>query len=338
MPTVLIVPEAMREVPERYVDVLREAGCDIRYPKNPLLARNLGGDDELIDELRGIDATIAGSEGYTARVLAASPRLRVIARAGVGYDGVDVPSATERRIAVTITPTSNHEAVAEMTLALLFAASRMIVANDKQVRAGAWPRRLPMALRGKTIGIFGLGRIGRSLAVRAAALGMRVLATESFPDPEFVRTQGIELVDLDRLLTESDVISVHAPLTYETRGLFNANAFHKMKPGSIFLNTARGLLMVEADLYRALASGHLRAAGLDVFEQEPPDASNPLFQLENIVVSPHIAGADETSLVAMGVEAAQCIASLYRGVWPEGAVVNHSLKDLFRWDGGYVIR
>jgi len=331
MPTCLIVPESMREVPERYVDVLHEAGFDIAYPKNPELARNLGGEDELIDELRGVDATIAGSEGYTAKVLAASPMLRVIARAGVGYDGVNVPAATDHDIPVTITPTANHEAVAEMTLALMFAASRMIVSNDKQVRGGQWPRRLPMATRGKTMGIFGLGRIGSSLAFRAAALGMRVLATEKYPNPEFVRSQKIELVELDQLLAESDVMSVHAPLTDETRGLFNAKAFARMKPGSIFLNTARGGLMVEADLYRALESGHLRAAGLDVFEKEPPAADNPLFQLDNLVASPHIAGGDETSLVAMGVEAAQCIAALYHGKWPDGAVVNDSLKGSFRW-------
>ncbi len=331
MPTCLIVPEAMREIPERYVDVLTSAGFEIKYPMNAELARNRGGEAELIDELAGIDATIAGSEGYTPNVLAACPQLRVIARAGVGYDGVNVPAATEHNIPVTITPTANHEAVAEMTLALLFAASRMIVSNDQQVRAGNWPRRLPMATRGKTIGIFGLGRIGSSLAYRALALGMRVLATEKFPNPEFVRSNNIELVELDELLSGSDVISVHAPLTDETRGLFNADAFSKMKPGSIFLNTARGGLMVEADLHAALSSGHLRSAGLDVFEQEPPSADNPLFKLDNIVVSPHIAGADETSLVAMGVEAAECIASLHRGQWPEGAVVNEAIKDTFRW-------
>ncbi|HUG69675.1 MAG TPA: hypothetical protein VMM76_18130, partial [Pirellulaceae bacterium] len=131
MPTCLIVPESMREVPERYVDVLRAAGFDILYPRNQELARNHGGEAELIEELQGVDATIAGSEGYTPNVLAASPRLRVIARAGVGYDGVHVPAATDHDIAVTITPTANHEAVAEMTLALMFAACRMIVSNDK---------------------------------------------------------------------------------------------------------------------------------------------------------------------------------------------------------------
>lgn len=321
----------MREVAAPYVDVLRHAGLDVVYPTNPLLARNKCTRDELLAELSVADATIASSECYDAGILAALPKLRVIARAGVGYDAVDVSAATQHNIAVTITPTANREAVSELTLALLFATTKYIVSNDRRIRSGEWPRKLPIAIRGKTLGIFGLGRIGACLAGRAGVLGMKVLATEKFPNPEVVRQLAIELVDFDTLLSRSDFVSVHAPNTPDTRGLFNKAAFAKMKPGSIFLNTARGPLMVEADLLAALKSGHLAAAGLDVFETEPPSADNPLFQLDNVVVSPHIAGADETSLVAMGVEAANCIAALYRGVWPEGAVVNAELRERFRW-------
>jgi len=331
MPTALIVPEAMREAPGPFVDVLRDAGFEIRYPKNSLLARGILSQEETIDELSVADATIASVEKYSEAVLGALPKLRVVARCGVGYDAVDVAAVTRRNIALTITPNANHEAVAELTLALLLGATKYIVSNDKKVRSGLWPRKLPMPIRGKTIGIFGLGRIGRSLAVRAAALGMHVLATEQFPNHDFVRAKEIELVDLDTLLARSDFVSVHAPLTDATRGLFNKTVFAKMKRGSIFLNTARGGLMVEADLLEALRSGHLRAAGLDVFEREPPAPDNPLFELDNVVLSPHIAGGDETSLVAMGVEAAQCIVSLYRGQWPEGAVVNSELRDRFQW-------
>lgn len=332
MPTVLIVPEAMRDVPGPYVDVLTNAGFEIRYPKNPQLGRNLCTEQELIDELRGIDATLASVEGYTPTVLAGSPGLRVIARCGVGYDAVDVPAATEHAIPVTITPNANHEAVAELTLALLFATTKLIVANDKRVRSGQWTRSPLMPIRGRTIGIFGLGRIGSSLAFRASALGMRVIACEKFPNREFVRSHGIELVDFDTLLARSDFISVHAPLNEETKGLFNKDVFSRMKPGSTFLNTSRGGLYVEADLLDALNTGHLRAAGLDVFEQEPPAADNPLFQLDNVVFSPHVGGIDETSIVAMGVEAAECIASLFRGEWPEGAVVNDQLQGKYRWE------
>ena len=331
MPTVMIVPEMMREIPAPYVDVLKEAGFDVAYPKTPTLARNRCGVEDIIANLRDADATIASTESYSAEVLAGLPKLRVIARSGVGYDRVDVPAATEHNIAVTITPTANHDAVAELTLALLFATSKEIVSYDKRVRGGDWSRQPPLPVRGKTLGIFGLGRIGSSLAVRAIALGMQVIATEKFPNDEFVRSHQIELVEFGDLLQRSDYLSVHAPLNEATRGIFNKDAFAQMKQGSIFLNTSRGPLMVEAELLEALRSGPLRAAGLDVFEQEPPSPENPLFQLGNVVLTPHIAGLDETSIVAMGVEAAQCIVALFRGDWPDGAVVNEALRGQFRW-------
>ena len=332
MPTVLIVPEAMRERPDHdYVSVFRDAGFTIRYPRNVELARGRGGAEELTAELEGIDATLAGGEPYTASVIEANPQLRVIARAGVGYDQVDVAAATKGRVPVTITPTTNHEAVAELALALLFAASKSIVANDKRVRAGEWPRELLRPIRGRVMGLVGLGRIGRSTAVRAAALGAKVMAHERFPDEAFVSQHKIELVSLDELAARSDFVSVHCPLNDETREMFNRDFFSKMKPDSIFINTARGQLVDEADLLAALTEGPLYAAGLDVLSQEPPAADNPLFQLDNVVFSPHLAGTDLVSLEGMGVEAAQCIVKLHRNEWPCGAVVNDELRDQWSW-------
>jgi phosphoglycerate dehydrogenase-like enzyme len=332
MPVALITPEAMREQPAPYVRILREAGFEVRYPKNPRFARGLGGPAEVIDELQGVHAVIASGEAYTSDVLEALPQLRVIARAGVGYDKVDVAAASRHGIPVTITPTSNHEAVAELTLALLLAATKSIVVNDRAVREGNWPRKLLRPIRRQVMGILGLGRIGRSTAVRAAALGMRVLATEAAPWQEFVEQHAIELVDFPTLLAESDFLSIHCPLTAETEGLFNAQVFARMKVGSVLINTARGRLVVERDLVEALRNGPLSAAALDVFEQEPPDSDNPLFKLDNVVLSPHLAGTDELSLEGMGVEAADCIVKLYQGTWPEGAVVNEQLRDTWRWN------
>ena len=331
MPIVLITPEAMREKNAPYVDMFREAGFEVRYPKNRYFARGLCDDQETIEELRDAAAVLAGGEGFSANVLSALPKLRVVARAGVGFDRVDVAAATARGIPVTITPTSNHEAVAELALALLFAVTKSIVVNDKHVRAGKWPRKLLTPLRGRTFGVFGLGRIGRSTAVRAAALGMKVIATETYPDKDFAREHGIRLVDFDTLLAASDYLSVHCPLTEETRGLFNKQVFDRMKRGSVLINTARGKLVVESDLLEALQSGQLAGAGLDVYEQEPPSVDNPLFQLDNIVASPHLAGTDLASLEGMGIEAADCIVKLYRGVWPEGAVINDELREGWKW-------
>lgn len=331
MPTVLITPERLRDQAGPHLDLLREAGFDIQFPRNPLLARGLCSDEETIDELQNIDATLASTENYNQRVLSALPGLRVIARTGVGYDRVDVPFATECSVAVCITPNGNHEAVAELALGLMFATSKSVVRNDKRVRAGEWPREILMPIRGRTLGVFGLGRIGRSTAVRAQALGMTVIATEQFPDTAFLAERGIELVDFEQLLDRSDYLTIHAPLTDETRGLFNRQTLGKMKQGSVLINTARGPLVVEKDLCEALASGHLRAAGLDVFEREPPASDHPLFALENVVLSPHMAGADETSSVAMSVEAATNIAMLSQDQWPVGAVVNQALQENWTW-------
>ncbi len=331
MPIVLITPEAMREKNGAYVAVLQDAGFEVRYPQNPHFARGLGGAAETIQELQQVDAVIASGELYSEESISALPQLRVIARCGVGYDRVDVAAATRYEKPLTITPTANHEAVAELVMALLFAVAKNLIPNDRQVREGNWPRVTPRALRGQTFGIFGLGRIGRSTALRAQGMGMKVIATEAFPLQAFVEEHEIELVDFDTLLQRSDVLSIHCPVTDETRGMFHRDVFAKMKPGAIFLNTARGKLVVEGDLIESLASGHLYGAGLDVYEREPPAPDNPLFSMQKVVLSPHIAGTDELSLTAMGVEAAECIVKLYRGQWPDGAVVNNELKENWAW-------
>jgi len=328
---VLITPEALLHQPGPYVDILTEAGLEICYPQDRLFARGLSSEQETIDELRGMNAVVAGGECLSAAAIGALPELRVISRVGVGFDRVDVPAATAHNIPVTITPSANHEAVAEQALALLFAVQKAVVVNDRATRAGQWPREPRQPVRGNTLGIVGLGRIGRSMAVRSLAMGMPVIATEMYPDETFVREHGIELVDLDTLLGRSDIVSLHCPLNEETTGLFNRETFAKMKPGSVLINSARGGLVVEADLLEAISSGHLRGAGLDVFEQEPPSVDNPLFQLDSVVVSPHIAGADVRSLEDMAIEAAENVVTLFRGEWPEGAVVNDELRT--SWTG-----
>ena len=331
MPVVLITPEAMLHQQAPYVDDLSEAGFEICYPEDSTFTRGLCGPEKTVEVLSPCDAVIAGGEILTSDVLEALPKLRVIARSGVGYDRVDIAAATRQGIPVTITPTANHEAVAELTLSLIFAVAKEVLFNDREARAGRWPMKPTRPIRGQTLGIFGLGRIGRSTALRAQALGMTVIAVENFPDEEFVQRHGIELVELAALLARADFLSVHCPVTEETTGMFNADLFGRMKPDSVFINTARGKLYVEADLIDALNNGPLSGAGLDVFEQEPTNADNPLFQLDNVVCSPHVAGNDTKSQVDMGIEAADCIIRLRRGEWPDGAVVNGQLRDGWQW-------
>ncbi len=331
MPTVLITPEAYRDSDGPHVALLREAGFDIRYPVDPRFARGLAAEEKAVEELGVAEAVIAGGEWYTETILAALPRLRVIARSGVGYDRVDVAAATARRIAVTITPNANHEAVAEQALALLFAVAKSIVTGDRSTRSGEWPRAPLRPVRGQVLGIFGLGRIGRSMAVRAVALRMEVIAHDPFADEAFARAHDIELVDFDTLLARSDYLTIHCPLNDETRGLFDASVFAKMRPGSVLINTARGEIVDERDLIAALRNGPLTGAGLDVFEQEPPVRDNPLFEMDHVALSPHIAGMDTRSGADMALEAADSIIKLSRGDWPAGAVVNDELRDGWAW-------
>jgi len=331
MPRVLISTEVLLHVEGPHTRLLREAGFEVVFPQNRQFARGICGLEESLRELSVADAMLAGSEYVTAEMLAALPNLRVIARTGVGYDRIDIDAATRHNVVVTITPTANHAAVAEHALALLFAISKKLLAGDRATRAGQWPRDLTEPIRGKTIGILGLGRTGRSMALRSAALGMSVIAHDPYPDRTFAAANGVELVDLDTLATRSDVLSIHCPANESTRGIINAAVFARMKPTAMLINTARGSIVDEAALVDALRAGQIKAAGLDVFEQEPPAQDNPLFELDNVVLTPHSAGGETLALHDMAMESAECVVKLHRAEWPEGAVVNNQLKDGWVW-------
>ena len=331
MPTVLISSHGFMDESARCPRMLRDQGFDVRLVSSEDFAGGRATEEESIELLRGATAVVAAGEIYTAKVLASLPDLRVIARLGVGFDKIDIAAATKHGTAVTITPNANHEAVAEQGLALMMAVAKSIVPRHGAMRAGQWPRFPSRPLRGSTLGIVGLGRIGRSLALRAIGLRMKVIATEPAPDQTFVAEHGMELVDLDVLLGRADYVSLNLPLNGETRGFIDRDKLAKFKPGAVLINTCRGGVVVEADLVDALKSGHLGGAGLDVFEQEPADSTNPLFELDNVVLSPHVAGSDTLSHEDMGIEAAQSIIDLSRGKWPEEAVVNRELKARWRW-------
>jgi phosphoglycerate dehydrogenase-like enzyme len=285
---------------------------------------------ETIEAVREAVATIAGSESYTERVLAALPNLRVISRWGVGVDCIDFDAVTRHGVAVAITPGSNHEAVAEHTMALLLALTRSLARQNREIRQGIWTKVPLQPLREDT-GLIGLGRIGQSVAVRAAQFRLRVIAYDPAPDLAFTQTYGIELVDLDTLLSHADYVSLHLPLSRSTNGLINRETLSRMKPRSFLVNTARGGLVVEEDLVAALQSGHLAGAGLDVFAQEPPSPANPLLALENVLVTSHMAGVDVQSSTDMAVQAAQSIIDLHQGRWPHHTVVNSSIRPGWQW-------
>ena len=297
---------------------LTEAGVEMRWNER---GRNLT-EAELIEALDGVVATVAGIEPYTERVLAAAPGLKVIARVGVGYDMVDVAAATRHGVAVAMAFGTNHEAVADHTLALMGAAAHRIVEYDRRVRAGGWGTFLHGQLHEATVGVIGFGRIGRAVAKRCLGFSMNVLIADPVADAETVARLGYRLVELDELLRQSDFVSVHAALSAETHHLIDARRLARMKPTAILINTARGGLIDEQALVQALTGGRLGGAALDVFEIEPlPDG--PLRHLEQVVLTPHVAGLSAASLRAMAHRASENILTLLRGRDPgPGLVLN----------------
>jgi phosphoglycerate dehydrogenase-like enzyme len=251
--------------------------------------------------LPGCFASIAGGERYSERVFAAASGCKVVARMGVGYDAVDVAAATRHGVAVAMGFGTNHEAVADLALTFMAALSNRLFAYHQEVMEGRWGGHFHPGLWRSTVGILGLGRIGRALARRCRGFEMRVLAYDPIADPAYAAAERIELVELERVFREADFVSVHAPHSPETDKLVNRERLALMKPSAFLINTARGGLVDENALIEALAAGTIAGAGLDVFEVEPLPAGSPLRGLPNVVLTPHCAGGS-ISAVAMMTE------------------------------------
>jgi phosphoglycerate dehydrogenase-like enzyme len=317
MAIVVITPEPLYRWDGHHVRLLLEAGFEVVYPS----LAPLTDEGQTIEALRGAAAVLAGSEPYTERVLTSLPELRIISRCGVGCDSIDLEVTSRLGVGVAITLRGNFEAVAEHTLAMILALSRSIVRNDRDARAGRWLKIPLVPLRGKTVGIVGLGRIGRSVARRLVPFGVTLLGCDPRPDPDAVREYGIELTTLDALLARSDFVTLHAALTPKTRAMIDAATLARMKPGAYLINTARGGLIEEAALVEALRSGHLAGAALDVLVDEPPQPDNPLLALDNVLLSPHVAANDTRAVRDMAEEAARNIIHLFRGDGPTDMLV-----------------
>jgi len=302
-----------------HFELLQEAGFKV---ENAVRQTEPYSEDRMIEILAGYSAVIAGSEPYSRRVVSALGDLRVIARTGVGFDAVDLPACDEKKIVVSTTPGVNHHSVAEHTIAMLMGLARGFPELDRKVRANDWERNSFPRVMGKTLGIVGLGRIGKAVATRAIGLGMKVCVCEPYPDGEFLKKWNISLAEFDNLLSNCDFVSVHAPASEDNFHLFNAEAFRKMKAGSVFLNTARGTLVDEAALCAALENGHLRGAGLDVFEKEPLPLDSPLMKFTNVMLAGHVGGLDLESKNDMYRMCAETILALYNGQWPEECIQN----------------
>lgn len=276
----------------------------------------------LLDAVTRADALLVRSATQVdAEVLAASNQLKVVARAGVGLDNVEVPAATERGVLVVNAPTSNIVSAAEHAIALLLSVARRIPAADQSLRGGEWKRSSysGIELNGKTVGVVGLGKIGQLVSARLAAFDTHVIAYDPYVSAARAAQLGIELVSLDELLSRADAISIHLPKTPETKGLIDADALAKTKPGVIVVNAARGGLVDETALADSIRSGHVGGAGIDVFVTEPT-TSSPLFELDNVVATPHLGASTAEAQDRAGLDVAKSTLLALRGEFVPDAV------------------
>ena len=279
-------------------------------------------EEDTVEAASDVDAILARVATITKPVVRASPKLKIVARHGVGVDSVDVEECTRLGVVVTTTGDANSEAVSEHAFASLLAVARQLTIADADIKAGRWQRDnvVGVELYGKVLGLIGLGRIGSRMAKHSRGFNMNVIACDPYVDPQVADELKVPLVDLETLLRQSDFISLHVPLTEETRNLIGQAEIELMKPSAILVNTARGRVVDESALYEALANHAIAGAALDVFSQEPFPPGHPLTQLDNLVCSPHIAGATEESLIKESVRAADNILRVLRGEKPLFAV------------------
>jgi D-3-phosphoglycerate dehydrogenase len=276
--------------------------------------------DELICRVPQIDGAIVGVDTWDASVLARAQRLRILARFGVGVDNIDLAAARRRGMVVTNARGLNSRSVAELTLALMLACLRNLPTLETLIRRGEWSRLMGRDLGGMAVGLVGFGGIGQRVAAMLRGFETRTQAFDPFPNREQAAGLGVSLVSFANLLATSDIISLHLPSIASTRHLFGESAFAAMRPGSYFVNTARGALVDEAALVRALNSGHLAGAALDVFEHEPIARDDPILACPNLILTPHTAAETHETYQKVGLETAAAVIDFFAGRTPKNQV------------------
>ena len=284
--------------------------------------------EELVDVIKDFDAIIVRSRTKVTReVIEASNKLKIIARAGVGVDNVDVQAATERGVMVINAPESTSITVAEHTMGLILALSRKIAIADSSVKNGKWEKSkfMGIELNGKILGVIGMGRIGSQVVTRSKAFGMETIVYDPYITEKTASDLGVTVVDFETLIKKSDVLTIHVPLTSETKYLIRSKQLEMMKENAFLVNCARGGIIKEDDLYEALSTGKIRGAGLDVFENEPPENS-PLLELDNVVLTPHIAASTSEAQRDAAIIVANEIKKVFKGQSPKN-VINMPVLD-----------
>lgn len=312
MTRILLTTTSFQDTPGEHHTLLKEAGYEIAAERGPL------SEERMLELPGGFDAFLCGDDMITRAVLEKSrPRLRIISKYGIGVDKIDVKTATEFGIPVLFTPGVNHTTVAEHTFLLLLALQKNFLYGVDASRRGEWKRKTGHELLGKTIGIIGLGRIGKEVAIRARAFGMKPVGFDIYWDEAFAAKYDVQrAASIEEIFTVADYISLHTNLTPETRDMICAASIEKMKPGVVILNCARGEIVNAADMAAALHAGHVGGYGADVLDQEPPPADHPLLSAPNCVVTPHIGSRTYESVLRQAGAAVRNLLLAMKGEKP----------------------
>lgn len=309
----IVITECDHPTHDVEMNLVRAAGCDISL----FQAKT---QEEFIEAAKDADGILSQYFTISEELLSHLPRCRAIARYGVGYDNIDVEAATRRGVAIVNVPGYCTDDVATHTVGLLLALFRRIVLTDREVRSGMWSTQSVLSVTrtaGQTLGIVGLGRIGKSVAKKMHGFDMRIIAYDPYISESYM---DVELTDFDRVLRESDFVSIHCPHNDETHHMFGDREFSLMKTTANLINTARGKIIKEEALIRALREGGIAGAALDVLEKEPPDSGNPVFAMDNVVVSPHTAFYSIQGYEEVKRRAAQTVLDVLEGKRPEDVV------------------
>lgn len=315
---ILLTTTSYQDTPGPHHDLLASSGAEIVCARGPLSEKSM------LEYAGDYDAFLCGDDVISQAVIQkALPRLKIIAKYGIGVDKIDVDYATDQGIPVAFTPGVNHTTVAEHCFMLMLALSKKLIEHVEWTKQGLWKRETGNEIGGKTLGIIGLGRIGREMAIRAKAFGMEVLAQDIYWPEAFAEEHHITRIEnLDRLFSDSDFISLHTNLTAETQGLINSAAIRKMKNSAVLINCGRGELVHVDDILTALRDNTLGGYGADVLDVEPANADHPLLSAPNCLITPHIGSRTHESVIRQATKATENLLMLLRGESPHAQVNN----------------
>ena len=309
---ILITPRSFASTSDKPMKMLTEKGYEIQLNDIGRPYKK----EEMLNLVSDIDGIIMGIDELSAEIIEKANKLKVISRYGTGFDNIDINMATNKKIIVTNTPTANLDAVADLAFGLILSLARKIPEADKKTKSGAWEKIIGKSVWEKTIGIIGLGKIGKQVVKRAKGFEMNILVFDIVEDKKFAQKFGIKYVNLEELLRKSDYITIHIPLNDATRNMISYEEFEKMKKDAFLINTSRGGIVNEEALYNALRNNKLRGAALDVYNNEPPREST-LKELDNVIMTPHIGAYTEEAIENMSIQAAQNLIDVLEGREPQ---------------------